>query len=227
MNEPSGIWQSFHGLLRVAAAAVACVMLALLGGCSSKQTEDTNRSVVENGALREELLRRAKEDQAIRAEEIKRGADKPDKSIRARMGAMSADNEARLEAIIKQYGWPAPALVEEDGANAAFVLVQHSGHAFQKKVLPQAKKAYESGQMPGPHYALLLDRVLVGDRKPQVYGTQARGAEQWKEHEPALYPIEDEANVDKRRAEMGLEPLSNYVSGLKRTYFPDSQSRTN
>jgi hypothetical protein len=38
--------------------------------------------------------------------------------------------------------------------------------------------------------------------------------------QPILEPIEDEANVDKRRAEVGLSPLAEYRELLKRIYFP-------
>src|SRR5262245_19418743 len=105
--------------------------------------------------------------------------------------------------------------------------MQHGYHSLQKQGLPVVKKAYESHQISAEKYALLLDRVLVGEGKPQVYGTQAKGAEEWKQHEPVLQPIEDETNVDRRRAELGLVPLSVYVKQLKESHFPDSQSKTN
>jgi hypothetical protein len=87
------------------------------------------------------------------------------------------------------------------------------------------EKAYRSGGLLGQSYALLLDRVRVGEGKPQVYGTQAKRFEEWKGQEPTLEPIEDEANVDKRRAQVGLPPLSEYREMLKRVYFPQSQSK--
>ena len=68
---------------------------------------------------------------------------------------------------------------------------------------------------------MLLDRVLVGEGKPQVYGTQGKRFEDWKGKEPELEPIEDEANVDKRRAEVGLPPLAEYVKFLKQMYLPE------
>src|SRR5437588_687342 len=109
--------------------------------------------------------------------------------------------------------------------SVVFLLVQHADLAFQKEMLPLVEKAYRSGGLSGQSYALLLDRVLVGEGKPQVYGTQAKRFEEWKEQEPTLAPIEDEANVDKRRAEVGLPPLSEYRELLKRMYFAQSQRK--
>jgi hypothetical protein len=56
-----------------------------------------------------------------------------------------------------------------------------------------------------------------------VYGTQAKAPPNWKGHEPVLEPIEDEANVDKRRAEVGLPPLAEYLLMLKKVYFPNDK----
>jgi hypothetical protein len=58
---------------------------------------------------------------------------------------------------------------------------------------------------------------------PQVYGTQPKPFEQWKEGEPAFHPIADESNVDKRRAEVGLSPLAEYREFLKQMYHPKRQ----
>jgi hypothetical protein len=67
--------------------------------------------------------------------------------------------------------------------------------------------------------------VLVGEGKPQIYGTQAKRFEEWKGQEPVLEPIEDEANVDKRRAQVGLFPLSEYREMLKKFYFPQDKNK--
>lgn len=91
--------------------------------------------------------------------------------------------------------------------------------------MPLVEKAYKSGSLSGQSYALLLDRVLVGEGKPQVYGTQTKRIEEWKGREPALEPIEDEANVDQRRAEVGLTPLAEYMELLKQLYFPQDKGK--
>jgi hypothetical protein len=199
-----------------------CSVLLLL---SNAQSQDDGKPPVKEPALRSELLKRVEQDQAIRNELISKGVKNPDKTILARMQAIDTANTERMRAIIRQYRWPGPELVGRDGAEAAFLLVQHADHAFQKEMLPLVEKAYRSGGLLGQSYALLLDRVLVREGKPQVYGTQAKRFEEWKGQEPTLEPIEDEANVDKRRAEVGLPPLSEYREMLKRVYFPQSQSK--
>jgi hypothetical protein len=62
----------------------------------------------------------------------------------------------------------------------------------------------------------LEDRILTREAKKQVYGTQLRLNQTTQRME--LYPIEDEVNVDSRRAAVGLEPLAEY---LKRAFGID------
>lgn len=124
--------------------------------------------------------------------------------------------------MIKKFGWPGTDLVGWDGTEAAFTLVQHAAHSLQKELLPLVKKKFKAGIIRGPNYALFLDRVLVEDGKPQVYGSRPKPFDQWN-GEPALYPIADEANVDKRRAEVGLSSLAEYRLFLKRMYYPQSK----
>jgi hypothetical protein len=208
--------------------ALGCVLLLagnIRGQATSALSQATSAQSISNPALRRELLRRVKQDQAIRNELIRKGVEHPDSSVLARMRVIDHANTKRMKAIIQRYGWPDPALVGRDGTEAAFLLVQHADLAFQQQALPLVEKAYRKGELSGQSYALLLDRVLVGEGKPQVYGTQAKRFEEWKGREPVLEPIEDEANVDKRRAEVGLFPLSEYRELLKRMYFPQAKGK--
>jgi Family of unknown function (DUF6624) len=54
----------------------------------------------------------------------------------------------------------------------------------------------------------MTDRLLIlREKKKQLYGTQLVS----KDGKLAPEPIEDEANVDKRRKELGMPPLANYL----------------
>jgi hypothetical protein len=153
-------------------------------------------TMIDNLALRRELLNMASIDQALRGEMVRKGFDVHDGELESRMAATDAHNTTRVQEIIKRYRWPGPDLVGIDGTEAAFLIA-----------------------LSGQSYALLLDRILVREGKPQVYGTQARDWRQWATNVPTFEPIEDEVNVDQRRAQVGLPPLSEYREFLKRLYF--------
>jgi hypothetical protein len=192
----------------------------LLFSVSSTLAQKQGDSRVALPALCKELLERYARDQAIRNEMISKGVTKIDASVAARMNEIDSANTARMKEIVKQYGWPGPELVGVDGTEAAFMLVQHAEHQFQKEMLPLVEAAYRQKKLQGQDYALLLDRVLVAEGKPQVYGTQTKNFDKWNGHEPTFQPIEDEANVDKRRAEVGLFSMAEYRKLLRQMYFP-------
>ena len=62
--------------------------------------------------------------------------------------------------------------------------------------------------------AYLTDRVLVAEGKKQKYGTQFTQVD--GKHQPQ--PIEDEANVDKRRKDLGLSTMAEYTKQIEKMY---------
>jgi hypothetical protein len=80
--------------------------------------------------------------------------------------------------------------------------------------LPLLEKAVKQGEASGKDLAYLTDRLLVADMKKQLYGTQFT----MKDGELVPSPIEDEANVDKRRKELGMETMAEYTKALRELY---------
>ena len=96
-----------------------------------------------------------------------------------------------------------------------FMVIQHSDLKTMEKYLPVIKKLYECKQTKGGNYALLYDRISVDKNNGiQYYGTQINA----KTNKP--YFIKDVYNVDKRRKELGMEPLSEYLERFDIIYKP-------
>ena len=105
----------------------------------------------------------------------------------------------------------------DDGANAAWLLVQHADAdpKFQRRCLDLMTQL-PGDQVPKTKVAYLTDRVLLAEGKKQIYGTQFTQQDgKW-----APRPLEDEKNVEQRRAEAGLPPLDEYIRQLEKTYGP-------
>jgi hypothetical protein len=130
-----------------------------------------------------------------------------------RAADVDRENTERMKEILKRHGWPGKSLVGEDGALAAWLLVQHADHdrPFQKRCLGLLKEAVKRGEATGRQLAYLTDRICVAGKRPQVYGTQLVAVA--GKFEPA--PIEDKANVDRRRKAVGLPPLAEYLRGVE------------
>ena len=111
-------------------------------------------------------------------------------------------------------------LVGEMAAGGAFLLLQHADLETQKKYLPLLREATAAGEAKSADLPLLEDRVRMLDGEKQLYGSQLMRGEDGK---PALWPIEDEEHVDERRAQVGLEPIADY---LKRFGLGDQREDT-
>jgi len=115
-------------------------------------------------------------------------------------------NMARLAKIIERYGWPGARFAGTQGSRNAFLVLQHADLESQQKYLPLVRDAVAKKDALPSELAMLEDRVRVDRGQPQIYGTQAKDG--------AFAPIEDEANVDRRRAAVGLMPLEGYAKML-------------
>jgi hypothetical protein len=163
--------------------------------------------------LREELLRMAATDQDAR-QRLDRHPDRDGGMAEQELGAaehlraVDAANTARMKTIIAARGWPGRSLVGKDGAQAAWLLVQHADHdpAFQRACLEQLGQAVQAGEADARHHAYLTDRVLLAEGDQQLYGTQFLLASgRWQPR-----PLADPDHVDDRRRRVGLEPLADY-----------------
>jgi len=70
-------------------------------------------------------------------------------------------------------------------------------------------RAVAAGDAEPQHLAMLQDRVLVNEGRPQIYGTQTAGV---VDGVPVPWPCEDPERLDERWAEVGLDPFHVHVS---------------
>lgn len=107
-------------------------------------------------------------------------------------------------------------VVGGQGNSTLFLVIQHADQATQEKYLPMMREAVKNGKAQGSSLALLEDRVALGQGKRQIYGSQIG-----RDPETQIYfisPLEDPDNVDKRRAEVGLQSLADYASRWQITW---------
>jgi hypothetical protein len=203
----------------LASVVLAGFTLAAAGQESSKKSAPA--SGAPNDALRQELLAMMKEDQEARNAAIKGGFD--NQEIFKKVEAVDRKNTARLKEVVVKYGWPGRTLVGEEAAHAAWLLVQHADRdrAFQKDCLVLMRAVVKRGEVSAKDIAYLTDRVLVGENKKQTYGTQFKVVD----GKMVPSPIDDPANVDKRRKEVGLGPLGEYKKQLEQLYQPKESEK--
>lgn len=132
-----------------------------------------------------------------------------DAEVNDRLQQADSSNLARVQAIIRQYGYPGTSLVGASTNEAAWHILQHSSSI--NRYLPLVKTAAEQGELPYFRYAQMLDRQLMSQGLEQLYGSAAQSyrplnrATGKREPQPAfIWPIKDASGVNKRRKKAGF-----------------------
>ena len=174
---------------------------------------DAERQARIDQPLRRELLARVENDQAVRQKVIAEGAG----GSWEQTVPVDRDNTAWLKKMVAEKGWPTRSMVGEDGSKAAFLIAQHAtlDPGFQEQVLAQVQAALEQKEADPADFALLKDRVLLHQGKPQLYGTQFKTD---PDGTMFLDTTQDLDGLDARRRAMGLPPIADYKKTLSELY---------
>ena len=114
-------------------------------------------------------------------------------------------NLIKVSKILDTQGWPGKERIGVKGTSTIFLVIQHGNQDVKLKYLPMINKALKNNWLPKKQYAMFYDRLLLEQGKRQIYGTQLAMSKENKK--PYILPLDDARNVDKRRAEMGLNTM--------------------
>lgn len=160
-------------------------------------------------------VRRQLEDILARDQKTRTGKD----SV-AFMQYIDSTNLVQVESLIARYGWMGRSFVGDKANSALFLVIQHADLETQLKYVDLLQHSVEAGESKASNLALMQDRILMRQGKNQLYGSQVVYS---KTGEQMFYPIEDEKNVNLRRAKMGLQPLEEYAKLFGITYTLSSE----
>ena len=164
-------------------------------------------------SLRRALLTMARLDLSTRAELAASGA-LFNAGYEPRMARVHQRNAQRLRRIIESVGWPGSDLVGGDGAEAAWLILQHaiSEPDLLRRALPLLTTAALEGKADPAHAAMLEDRIRFFEGRPQRYGTQL----DW-DADGNLSPgdVEDPQKLAGRRRAVGLPSLEEQVRAAR------------
>jgi hypothetical protein len=128
-----------------------------------------------------------------------------DQNIWSLMTKTDSLNLLKDEAIIKKYGYPGKSMVGQPTNTAVFLVIQHSPKTA--KYYPLIEEAGKNKEIQFTDVAMMLDRKLTEEKKPQIYGTRIEGKSITNKHtgkkEQVIYvlPIENARDVNSRRGD--------------------------
>lgn len=141
------------------------------------------------------------------------------KEIEREVLAADSVNYIELNAIMEEYGFPGYNLVGKDYSNSFWNLVQHQDYnvEFQEFALQKMKIEVDKNNATKAYYAYLVDRVKVNKGEKQVYGSQMQLNKDSSSYEPQ--PVIHPKKLNKRRKEMDLPPIEEYIKTMNERYF--------
>lgn len=125
-------------------------------------------------------------------------------------------NLIKIQKILDEKGWLGSNVIGFQGNSTLFLVIQHAALEVQEKYLPMMREAVKKGNADSSSLALLEDRVALRKGGKQIYGSQIGRDQETGEY--FVSPLEDPENVDKRRAEVGLEPIADYIRTWNMTW---------
>jgi len=187
-----------------------CVLLVFMTIFISTLAYGQNDTLKINKELSNEILQMFEEDQEIRNKVM--ASITPEGEIDSALEQLGIKidmkNTKRMKEIIETYGWPTTSMIGKEAASDAIFLVIHADKdiAFQNKCLSLMKIAAGKRDINLASYAVFTDRVLISQKKKQIYGTQGTCSKKgWKAD-----PLQDKKNIETMRKEVGLSTFQSY-----------------
>ena len=126
-------------------------------------------------AIQNELLKRVEKEQYFRKINYDTISNNEQKKILFKQ-AFETDslNQIYLSSLIDKYGWMGFKEVGYLGDQSAWIIAQHTdfNKDLQNKFLASIFNAFKKGNTKLHNYGYIIDRVLVNNNQPQIFGTQ-------------------------------------------------------
>ncbi len=127
---------------------------------------------------------------------------------------LDRDNLEIVTKIIDSLGWLGISQIGDTASSALFLVIQHANVKAMEKYLPALKKAASAGEASKGHLALMIDRIEVYNKRPQIYGTQTEDSNGvW-----VISKMLDPVNINERRKTMGLGSIESYLNEIRERY---------
>ncbi|MBW1294367.1 DUF6624 domain-containing protein [Aquimarina litoralis] len=196
------------------------IFLSFVISCKkhSKELKTEKIVVIDSMKVSKQLERMVKIDQEIQFAHKPNESERVKDSLYREKDRIFKSNTDTIKRLYESYGFLGIDKVGKQGSYNFWLLVQHADHDinFQEKVLESMIKEVDRNNADASNYAYLMDRVLKNKGKKQLYGTQVKYIEDfWIIPEP----LQDSVNVNKRRNEVGLSSIEDYLNEMMEIHY--------
>ena len=116
-----------------------------------------------------------------------------------------------------------PNCLSKESYKTIWIVIDHSTLEKQLLYLPIVEQMATDGLIDKDEYATLFDRVAMGQKRPQRYGSQSVQFGRPEAMQLYIYPVENSEKLDSLRATVGMEPIAEYLKVLTQTTGIEAQ----
>ena len=125
-------------------------------------------------------------------------------------------NDAKnIEVVDKILKSGLPQGLSEESYKMIWIVIDHAPLEKQEQYLPLVEQMATEGYVGVDEYAILYDRVAMGQNRHQRYGSQLVQFGAVDAQKLYVWPIEDGAKVDSLRNTVGMSPFSDYLKDIE------------
>ncbi|MGB5647141.1 MAG: DUF6624 domain-containing protein [Muriicola sp.] len=111
--------------------------------------------------------------------------------------------------MLDNYGWPELTQIGEQGNRTICNVLQHADQETREHYIPLMKQAVLDKKLEPRYLVRAEDRIATDNGELQIYGGQMKYYPKTKSFN--VWPVYDPVNIDIRRAEIGLEPIAEFL----------------
>ena len=120
-----------------------------------------------------------------------------------------AVNIKKIRNLLDTHGWPDTTLIDGQGNHTICNVLQHSDQETREHYIPMMKQAVLDKKLEARFLVRAQDRLATDKGELQIYGGQMKYYPDTKSFN--VWPVYDPVNIDKRRAEIGLGPIAEFL----------------
>lgn len=127
-------------------------------------------------------------------------------------------NDARnIKVVDKILKRGLPQGLSEESYKTIWIVIDHAPLEKQEQYLPLVEQMANASYIGLDEYAILYDRVAMGQNRPQRYGSQLVQFGNADNLQLYVWPIEDAGKLDSLRNSVGMSSFYNYLKHIEET----------
>ena len=189
---------------------IYCILSLLLVGCATTKSVDALLAEVWN----DDQQPRQQMVELTKAVTVEGRTDIIDSLILVNdiVERNDAKNIKVIDKILKN---GLPQGLTEESYKTIWIVIDHAPLEKQEQYLPLVEQMATEGYIGLDEYAVLYDRVAMGQNRPQRYGSQLVQFSAVDAQKLYVWPIEDGAKLDSLRNTVGMSPFSDYLKDIE------------